>query len=408
MIYNKKENCTACGACVNKCPVSAISFVADESGTEYPIIDKEKCIDCNLCKKVCMTWGLPKLRNPIDAKVVALKDQKGLFNSSSGALFMGLAQTVIKDGGVVYGAAYSSEDNNLVVIHKSADCNDDLKNIQGSKYTRSYINLIYKEVEEHLKNGRRVFFTGSPCQVAGLYKYLGQDSELLVTADVICHGVPEQKLFANYLDFLEKEHKGKVIEFSFRSKKYGWGLTGTATVKKKNGKLKKVSVSHLLSSYYSLFIEGSIYRENCYNCKFAQGKRVSDITMGDYWGIYHEHPELLVRNGGPIDETKGLSCAIINTTKGKKLFEDSGELFDSYESSFEKVQRNNGQLNHPSEKTKDYASYFGASNKDYTIIDKIFWDEHSKLKRKTRYCVKRMKVNARSLIKNIKGKSENG
>ena len=398
-IYEKKNKCTMCEACSNICPVNAISIQNDEKGFGYPIINHDKCLECGLCKKVCMTRHTSTYHNALEAKAVALKNSSNLSKSSSGGLFFGLAKQILNERGVVFGAKYTLDKGHLNIIHDKVDNIDDLESLQGSKYVRSSIGLSYKEAERELKDGKIVLFTGTPCQVAGLYNYLGKDYDELVTADVICHGVPDPQLFKNYLAFLGEKNRGTIKEFSFRDKEYGWGLTGSAIIQKNNKALKKVRISHLLSSYYSLFLDGNIYRANCYECEYARGDRVSDITMGDFWGIYKEHPKLLARNGGPIDETKGLSCAIINTPKGKRIFEQSDNLFETYDSSFEIVQRNNGQLNHPSEKPKDFELYESIINNNFEVIDRKFWKEHSKTKRRIRYCIKRAKSVVSKILK---------
>ncbi len=388
-----------CEACSNACPVSAINIQTDDKGFEYPIINQDKCIECGLCKKVCMTRHKSSFHDVLEAKAVALKNSDNLSKSSSGGLFFGLAKQILDEEGVVFGAKYTLDKGCLKIVHDKAESMDDLESIQGSKYVRSSIGLSYKDAEVFLKDGKKVLFTGTPCQIAGLYNYLGKDYDSLITADVICHGTPDPQLFKNYLEFLGKKNKGTVKEFSFRDKEYGWGLTGSAIIQKNNKTLKKVKISHLLSSYYSLFLDGCIYRENCYECEYARGARVSDITMGDFWGIYKEHPEMLARNGGPIDETKGLSCAIINTPKGKRLFEEASSLFETYDSSFEIVQRNNGQLNHPSEKPEDFELYDSIINKEFEVVDRTFWKEHSRIRRRIRYCIKRAKSIAPTFLK---------
>ena len=365
MIYEKKERCTACEACMNICPVSAITFIEDNDGSEYPTIDKDRCIDCGLCKKVCLTRKKPTFYKPISVKAVSHKNNDEIKKSASGALFFGLAKSILDEDGVVVGASYENTGEGLIVSHKLIKNYEELKQLQGSKYTRSYIKESYKEVEEYLKQGKKVLFTGTPCQIAGLYNYIGKDYDSLTTADVICHGVPEQRLFRKYLGFLEQKHKCKIESFCFRDKQYGWGLTGSAIINK-NNKNKKKKIARKFSSYYSLFVEGSVYRKNCYSCEYAKGERVSDITMGDYWGIQFEHPETLIENGGKIDPFRGVSCAIINTRKGKMLFDAAKDSFITYDSSFEKIQRNNNQLNHPTKMPEEYNTYVKMISVDYS------------------------------------------
>lgn len=391
MIYKDKRMCTACEACVNICPFSAISFKRDESGFEYPVIDQHKCVNCGLCEKVCPTRNDIRFHKAIETKVVVLKNKLELHNSSSGGLFYGLAKSVIENGGIVSGSSYSLENGRIQVVHKLVSNINEIKDLQGSKYSRSHIGDSFKIIKEYLEEDKIVLFTGTPCQVSALKCYLKKDYENLFTADLICHGVPEQLLFNNYLDFLGKKYNGVVEDFCFRNKKYGWGLTGSCIIRKKNNKTKTIRIPYMLSSYYHLFIRGSIYRENCYSCLYAKGDRVSDITMGDYWGIHDEHPELLKGNGGEIDPSKGVSCAIINTEKGIQLLEKARDSFLVFESSIEKAQKHNHQLKYPTKKPSDFSLYYGASNEFFEDVDKLFWNNNKKNIYKTKYWKSRVK-----------------
>ena len=193
-----------------------------------------------------------------------------------------------------------------------------------------------------LNSGERVLFSGCPCQVAGLKAYLGKDYENLFTIDLICHGVPSNRAFKDYIKVLENRKNVKINDFSFRDKSYGWGINGTAFTSDK----KKIKALCTSSSFIYYFLHGLIYSKNCYSCKYACKNRTGDISIGDFWGIEKEHPELLGKNG--IDESKGISVIIANTQKGIDTVEKNKDFFELYESSFEKASRGNAQLNHPS------------------------------------------------------------
>lgn len=377
-----------CEACSNACPVSAISFHTDENGFEYPAINKDRCIECGLCQKVCMTRNGVSFHGVLDAKAVVLKDIDNLLKSSSGGLFFGLAKQIIDENGVVFGAKTEIDEDGLRVVHDKAERVIDLASLQGSKYSRSDIGSSYKEAEVFLKGGKKVLFTGTPCQIAGLYNYLGKDYENLITADVVCHGVPEQKLFRDYLDFLGEQKNGRVVEFCFRDKKYGWGhICGEYVVEKKNGKRKKYKHPSMLSSYHSLYLKGYTIRENCYECLFAQGDRVSDITMGDYWGIHKIHSSFLREY--KIEPKRGVSCLLLNTTKGKNLFEKVKKQFYIMNSTIEQVRKNNGRLNTPTEKKADNPYI---KQKTYKSKDRLFWKNNSRMRLKRKYLKKRIKM----------------
>ena len=338
-LYNKNDECCACGACVNICPKNAVSMKEDKYGFLFPSIDENLCIDCNMCKKVCAYQNITETNTPLKTWVAVSKDKEKLKKSASGGVFYTLANETIKNGGCAVGAGF---DSNFNLNHITARNSEELKKLQGSKYTQSSTNLIFRDIKKMLNSGERVLFSGCPCQVAGLKAYLGKDYENLFTIDLICHGVPSNRAFKDYIKVLENRKNVKINDFSFRDKSYGWGINGTAFTSDK----KKIKALCTSSSYIYYFLHGLIYRKNCYSCKYACKNRTGDISIGDFWGIEKEHPELLGKNG--IDESKGISVIIANTQKGIDTVEKNKDFFELYESSFEKASRGNAQLNHPS------------------------------------------------------------
>ena len=303
-----KKSCCGCSACVQKCPKNAIKMVEDEEGFFYPVIDKRKCINCGLCQKVCPAINF---KSNIDAGfpvayAVKNKDNNDLIHSSSGGMFSVLAKMVLQNNGVVYGAAY---DKNNKVIHIGIDSEKELKKLQGSKYVQSDINNSYINVERNLKSGKLVLFTGTPCQIKGLKNFLIRDYDNLITCDLVCHGVPSQKLFAKYIDYLEKKYKRKIKSYNFRSKeRNGWGLTAKVVFKNKTFKF----INSDFDPYYSNFLNCNTYRLSCYNCEFACLNRTSDITLADYWGVLQFHSDFYSKDG--------VSLVLINSKKGKDIF----------------------------------------------------------------------------------------
>jgi coenzyme F420-reducing hydrogenase beta subunit len=217
-----------------------------------------------------------------------------------------------------------------------------------------------------------VLFSGTPCQIAALGSFLGnKEFENLLTIDIICHGVPSAKFFEGYIQELEKKLSGKITAFRFRDKTGGWGLKGSVEYINKSGAHKKKIVPVQLSSYYKLFLDSVIYRENCYSCKYAGPFRTGDITIGDYWGIEKEHPEYLVVNGGSMDQRQNLSCVLVNTEKGKKMMEKFGFSIQLKPSSFERAARHNGQLRHPSHRSDKREFIFKLYKEGgYAAVDK--------------------------------------
>ena len=345
MITSSKE-CSACGACQNICPVDAIHMIPDEYGFNYPQIDNEKCVNCNLCSKVCNEYNVLKKNYPLEA-YAALTNITDIKKSASGGVFAALATSVLRNGGVVCGCALVD----MMPKHIIITTEEELEKLQGSKYVQSEIDLIFRDLKRYLENGIEVLFCGTPCQVDGLRKYLKKDYDNLILIDLICHGVPNAKMFKDYVSSLEKNNR-KVINLSFRDKTNGWGLTGKITFSQK-GRLHSKPLYAGESSYYSAFLGGDIYRENCYNCKYANLNRVGDLTIGDYWGIQNEHSDLLTENGGDIDIKRGVSCILVNTQRGQAIIEKYNNSLNLYKSEPKKVAKTNKQLFEPSAKGKN-------------------------------------------------------
>lgn len=302
-----KTECCGCGACVQKCPKNAIKMKEDIEGFLYPEIDTKKCINCGLCKKICpaINYKIDDIQNFPKAYAVKNKNMKDILKSSSGGVFILLAKYVINKQGIVYGAAYDENNN---VNHIAIDKEEDLIKLQGSKYVQSNINTIYNDVKKNLNAKKLVLFSGTPCQIKGLKNFLMKDFINLLTCDIVCHGVPSQKLFKVYLSYLEKKYGKKIKNYDFRNKeKKGWGLIAKITFIDNSVKY----INSDFDPYYSNFLNCNTYRESCYNCKFATTKRDSDITLADYWGILSIHNEF-------YDE-KGVSLILVNSYKGEEL-----------------------------------------------------------------------------------------
>lgn len=338
LLFTNKEDCCGCSACLNNCPKQAISMREDEYGFLYPFINESLCIRCGKCKKVCAFQNNGTKNSPMDCYAAINRNKNQAIKSASGGIFAAIAETVIKNDGIIYGAAFSG---NWGVHHISVDKLEDLIALQGSKYAHSEIGRIFHEVKDELQTGRQVLFSGTPCQIDGLKAYLGEEYENLVTVDIVCHGVPSVRMFQAYLKTLEKKYGGEITSFSFRDKSIGWGKNGTVVI---NG--KKIKIWESASSYLYYFSQGNLFRPNCYKCPYACSNRPADLTIGDYWGIEKQHPEIFAKRGW--DETKGISLIIVNTKKGKKALENCRSCIEVEPSSFRKISAGNKQLNHPS------------------------------------------------------------
>ena len=311
-LLNKHYKCTGCRMCAQICPVKAIDMKENEDGFFEPIINKEKCIKCSLCFKRCPQLNDVEIGEKINSpKVFAVKNKnvEEQKNSSSGGVFSVLARYVLENNGAVYGACF---DEKLKLEHIRIDKQESLYKLRGSKYLQSNTKNTFELVKNDLNNGVRVLYVGTPCQIAGLKNYLGKDYEDLLLVDLVCHGVPSQKLFDKYITWLEKRNKSKVINYDFRNKEKSiWELGYVPKVSFENGKTKYIYGNS--DMYITSFLNGNTLRESCYSCKYTKKERVSDITIGDFWGVNKIYPEL-------YDE-KGISIVLTNTIKGKKAID---------------------------------------------------------------------------------------
>ena len=348
LLYSEKKDCCGCRACMNACPMSAITMEMDEYGFYYPIINEETCIGCNKCVKTCSFQTKEETNEPIDSYAAVCKQDEVLKKSASGGVFATLANYIISEKkGLVCGAAYDEEWN---VNHILIDNLENLSKLQGSKYVQSNTNTTYKDVKTALDEGRVVLYSGTPCQIAGLNGYLGKQYENLWTVDLVCHGVPSGKMLKDYVEVLQKQNNGKVVDFNFRDKTKGWGINGSCVIQKGSEKKKK-DLWQSASSYLYYFSNAYIYRDSCYSCKYASKNRPADLTIGDFWGIERVHPELLKKR--EWDEKKGISLIVANTEKGKDLIADVSDKFVLEKSTFENVALYNHQLREPSSKKLD-------------------------------------------------------
>lgn len=312
---NDTKLCTGCGACANICSHGAIVMKENEKGFLKPVIDVAKCKHCGLCEKICPVINF-KSENFASLKVFAFINQKEneRMISSSGGVFPVFADYILKQGGIVFGAVYDSE---MKVCHTSADNSNQIKKMQGSKYVQSDTKYTYRETKSALESGRYVLYTGTPCQIAGLKSYLRHDYENLLTIDLICHGVPSRKVFEMYKKELLEENKdsGKILEINMRDKNYGWGYKSTETVKTTNSTYHTSADNNV---YHNVFLSNLSINDSCLGCKFNKIPRTGDITMGDFWGVDDFD--------GIVNDQKGVSVVLLNSSKGKEYFERINSL----------------------------------------------------------------------------------
>lgn len=345
-LFSDKKDCCGCGACMNICPKNAITMEPDQDGFLYPVVNSDLCIGCKACNKACNNQNEHELNEPKKAFAAVNRNEKQLMLSASGGVFSAIATKILKEGGVVFGATLSFDNGYANPHHIGIESIEDLPKLQGSKYVQSKIGDTYRQAKRYLLEGRKVLFSGTPCQIDGLYGYLKKDYDSLITVDVICHGVPNETIFNGYLQEEQKKREAKTLTgYSFRDKSRGWGYTARLDLLLQDNTQKSVYIPARTTSYNTLFLNGSIFRDSCYSCKYASKHRASDITIGDYWGIEAEHPELLMK--GQFVGEKGISCVLENSHKGILLGENLNLYLNLECSTFEKISKHNGQLIKP-------------------------------------------------------------
>lgn len=378
-----KNSCCGCGVCKEICPKQAITMECDEYGFVYPVIDKKKCIDCGLCKQKC-SFGNATLEQIKECYAAVNVNEHELMKSSSGGVFASIASEFLKEGSVC-GVKIVRNANSFDVAHKLIQQKAELYMLQGSKYVQSHMWHCVSDIKSMLETGRKVLFSGTPCQVAAikdLYKkYVGTQ---LFTIDLICHGVPSQKMFNDYLQQYQNDNGVRVEKYDFRNKKCGWGANGIMEVTNEDQMRSEIKITSDNASYYHFFYKGDLSRESCYECPYACQNRVGDVTIGDYWGIETFNPELLSENGGSLDRQRGVSCLLINNQSGKELIERYGKNLQLYPIDFNNIAVYNTQLREPVKPSKLRKKIFDAYlQSGYSGVDRIYVKRRRMAKLKT-------------------------
>lgn len=302
-----KEECCGCEACVQVCPKSCISFNEDSEGFKYPLVNLELCIHCDLCEKVCPVINQYDARMPLKVYAVKNNNKEVWQKSSSGGVFTPIAEKTIKDGGIVFGAAF---DDKWAVNHIAAENINDLCKLQKSKYVQSHIGDTYIEAKEYLNKGLPVLFSGTHCQIAGLHRFLRKKYDNLTTIDVLCHGVPSPLIWRDYLNHVSKGEKIDKIEFR---KKVGKTQKYLSVIS--NGE-ELCGERWCSNSYIMGFLNDIYLRPSCYVCPSRKGKSCADLTLADYWGIEKVAPDF----AGDLEG--GISLILTYSDKGEKMFKE--------------------------------------------------------------------------------------
>ena len=359
----------------------------DEFGFIYPEIDKSKCINCNLCKKICPVINKLDLKSPLKCLAIRTTNKKILYESSSGGIATIISKKIIESKGVVYGASFI---DNCEVNHVRIDSINQLFKIQGSKYVHSYIKDTYKKVKKDLIDNRTVLFVGTPCQVAGLKNFLLREYDNLYTIDIICHGVPSQKFLKDEVSRINKNVN--IDRVNFRDKKYSTFHFSLI----KDGKTIFFEEWYK-SPYFFTFMKSYTYRENCYSCKYASSKRCSDITLGDFWGISEESKFFKTKQ-------EGLSVALPITSKGIHLLNLIDDYVEYEERPLLEAINGNDQLRDSCKKSdlqRKFKKVYLKNNNFYKSYKKVFTKNYIKQKLKNTLIVSKL-LKLKKVLKNEK------
>lgn len=371
MIDLKKFNCTGCTACYNVCPHKAIQMVEDSEGFKFPQIDTAKCTNCGLCEKVCIPSN-GYVKQPFETKAYGAKNKNldERKKSQSGGAFYVLAKYILSQGGVVYGSLI---DEAFVVRHARASTEEQAKGFRGSKYVQSDLGDIFLSVKEDLLLGVPVLFSGTPCQVAGLKAFLRKAYDNLLLVDLICHGVPSPKVWSDYIEWQLYRNGSKTIEqVSFRDKSYRWGSHYESFFIENKKKTFDINAR--------LFYSHNAHRNSCYTCPFTNTEKLSDITIGDYWGIENVKPD--------FRDEYGVSAILVNSSTGQSIWSKVCEQFDYFECKVEDIMARNPQLSKPVAKPATRDEFWQDYEKGFGFIAKKYGGNN--LKGKVKRLIKRI------------------
>lgn len=286
-----KHKCCGCTACQSACPKQCISMKVDTEGFLYPSVDLSACVDCHLCERVCPVINRSDSTKPLRTLAAVNSDESVRLSSSSGGIFTALAEKVISEGGKVYGARFNKD---LGVEHCGADGSEGIAEFRGSKYLQSTMGDTYKDVRSELDRGTKVLFSGTPCLVAGLRRFLRKDYDNLIAVDFVCHGVPSPAVWQGYL----RTFSDASIDYAaFRDKQQGWHRFGIFSDNR----------------FMQVFLANLSLRPSCYDCPAKSGSSESDITLGDFWGIEHID--------STMDDDRGTSLVLVNSPKGQSVID---------------------------------------------------------------------------------------
>ena len=332
-----KSQCTGCTACVSICPCHCIQMQKDDAGFQFPeMIEQSACIGCGACERSCPVMSNKGFNSDLLAVAYAAFSKNDLLRmgSSSGGIFSELADVVLQSAGLICGAEYDVEG---AVKHICVDNKMELWKLRGAKYSQSILGDSFQILKKQLDSGRKVLFSGTPCQVAGLKSFLKRDYDNLICVDFVCHGIPSPMVWEKYIKYRAQNDNGGVAasHINLRNKESGWSKYSYSvefTYSDNNRYLCKNGAD----PFMCFFVGDYILRESCSDCHFKGYSRVSDITLGDFWGIWDVCPEM--------DDNKGTSLVLLHSQKGKQLFQSVSERIEVQEVSLEQASQMNPSM----------------------------------------------------------------
>lgn len=334
--FTNKSQCTGCTACASVCPQQCIRMVEDGEGFTYPkIVNVASCISCGSCERVCPVLSQKEEKGSLTRAFAALSKNDSLrMESSSGGVFSELSEIVLKSGGIIYGASY---DKNGSVEHIGVDNMENLGKLRGAKYSQSNLKDSFSTIKKQLDSGINVLFSGTPCQVGGLKAFLKKDYKNLLCIDFVCHGVPSPLVWKKYVKYRAKidNNDNPPGYINLRNKESGW-TNYSYSVEFAYSKGKRYLRKNNEDLFMNLFVNNYILRNSCSACHFKGYSRVSDITLGDFWGIWDINSEM--------DDNRGTSLVLIHSVKGEELFRAASGNIKSSQVTLEQASMMNPSL----------------------------------------------------------------